>query len=83
MLLEINPNIFNVNDPQADNLRPHVPHTYTDNPYNHCIDFTQLDTDKLSKEVKNILFRPKKVAKLGQAYMKLATGLTNSFERKR
>lgn len=84
LLLEINPNIFHLDDPEGKHMRPHITHSLHPNPYSHFIDFTQIkDSEKLPKEVKNILFRPQKLARLGEVYKKLAVKLTNSFERKR
>lgn len=44
------------------------------------IDFTQLPS-KLSKQVKNILYRPKKVTHLRNQYEKLAAEMKNKFMR--
>lgn len=40
LLLEVDPNIFNVKDKDGFNLRPFPHHHFTDNPFNKMIDFT-------------------------------------------
>jgi len=59
------------------------PHNFLqeDNPYTFFVDFSRLPA-VIPQKVKQLLYRPERMARLAQAYQRLAAGLKNDWQRR-
>ena len=77
MLLDIDKDIFH------EEAKIHMTnHIRNYNPYSSFVDFTRLPED-LPKKAKDLLYRPQKMAKLGQAYNRLVNELEEDYAAKK
>ena len=74
VLLKVDPNMF-----IGDTRRLHPIH-YKESLYQHFVDFTKLPQD-MPKAAKDILYRPEKVAKLSEVYLKIVRALKDGRAR--
>jgi hypothetical protein len=76
MLVRFDKNIF------APESNIHLPNDLlVDNPYNSFVDFERLP-NKIPEKVKQLLYRPEKMARLRQAYHKVAIELKNDYQKR-
>lgn len=60
----------------------HLPNDLlADNPYSFFVDFNRLPKN-IPKEIKAILYRPERMARLKKAYMRVALELKNDYQKR-
>ena len=67
MLLDIDKDLFH----EESKIHP-TNYIRNNNPYSNLVDFTRLPED-IPKKAKDLLYRPQRMAKLGQAYERLTS----------